>query len=342
VQGLSLQQLVEDLRAIAPAAWPGKDLTQDVVSDFLRRNPKYEVERWQHLLQDPFAEFLRELKAGDYYMPDHIFYQLPPEARTRTYRWGWVEPLHQSFFMSKLWEEYAVSCTMRSVDLYNVWQYICEPGAPHAAAMPCCSCGYVFPHIRFIIDPKRRLSMSDIIDPKSRLDNCVQESAHAFVCEYCVADNELCRDACIESLRTKWRQSVTENQYWRQRFTKRSELGDLVLRSKDLSHKALERSLVALYARREVARQADCPKRNRFGEGSRQELSWHIHDEIFYKYGFEVPLPHFLQNANRAAFLGVPESDLAPHHRMSVQARGHLEQKRARLAAYRSRSATSR
>ena len=37
---------------------------------------------------------------------------------------------------------------------------------------------------------------------------------------------------------------------------------------------------------------------------------WLLHDELFYKYAFDVPVPHFNSNANRAAFRRIPESDL--------------------------------
>ena len=86
-----------------------------------------------------------------------------------------------------------------------------------------------------------------------------------------------------------------------------------------------------MYARREVARQADCPKRNRYGWEI--DRSWQIHDEIFYKYGFEVPLPQFLQNAARATWLGIQESDLLAVHRISDLEWQALMQKRRRHAA---------
>ena len=215
VRGFTVPQVVEHLRVVNARTWQCKDVSQDIVSDFLRRNPKYEIKHWQHLLQDPFVEYLQELKAGYYWVPDDILDQLPPEAWSRRYNYDNCAPVHQSFFMAKLWEEFAVSCKMRSVDLHNVWQYICKPDAPHGAVLPCCNCGYVFPHTQFIIDPRRRLNMGEVDGRYAH--NCVQESAHAFVCEYCVADDGLCRDACIESLRTKWRRSFIEEQYWRQR-----------------------------------------------------------------------------------------------------------------------------
>ena len=37
---------------------------------------------------------------------------------------------------------------------------------------------------------------------------------------------------------------------------------------------------------------------------------WLLHDELFYKYKYEVPVPRFNSNANRAAFRRIPESDL--------------------------------
>ena len=37
---------------------------------------------------------------------------------------------------------------------------------------------------------------------------------------------------------------------------------------------------------------------------------WLLHDEMFYKYAFDVPVPHFNSNANRPAFRRIPESDL--------------------------------
>ena len=115
-----------------------------------------------------------------------------------------------------------------------------------------------------------------------------QETAHAFVCEYCAADDHLCSMACIERLRTTWRPCLAEGLYWDKRFAKRNDAGAPV-RNKHFSHAALERSLTALYARREVARKADCHGWNRYC--LEIATSWQIRDEISYRYGFEVPRP---------------------------------------------------
>ncbi len=162
------------------------------------------------------------------------------------------------------------------------------------------------------------------------------ESAHVFVCEHCVADDGLCRRARIESLRTKLCQSSIEKEYWDKRYPKRNAFfPELFQRSKHFSEAALERSLTALYARREVARKADCAKRNRYGWEI--ATSWQIHDEIFYKYGFEVPLPQFLQNANRASWLRKPESELRETERISDVEWALLMGDRGRRAEYRKR-----
>ena len=103
--------------------------------------------------------------------------------------------------------------------------------------------------------------------------------------------------------------------YWDSRYPLgRSDEGAHPVRSKHFSGAALERSLIALFARREVARQADCPKRSRYGNP--WDKSWQIHDEPFYKYGFDVPLPQFLQEACRARWLRIPESELPLCHRI--------------------------
>ncbi len=153
-----------------------------------------------------------------------------------------------------------------------------------------------------------------------------RESAYVWVCEYCVADSELCKEACIMSYRIKWRQHPEDHFYWERRYTKRNFFGQQV-RSKHFSQAAFERSHAALYARREVAQEFACPKRdfNRYGDPG---PSWQLHDEFFYKYGYDVPMPYFMQNANRAAWLRIPESALSERDRIS-----EFEMSRCRAAA---------
>ena len=143
---------------------------------------------------------------------------------------------------------------------------------------------------------------------------CSQESALAFVCEYCVADDGLCSRACIESLRTKWRVTIHEHLYWESRYPLGGGRGH-TLRSKHFSMAALDRSLAALYGRREVAREADCPKRCRYGDF--WQKSWQIHDDLFYKHGYDVQRPEFLTDAGRSRWLRISGSELLESDRVS-------------------------
>ena len=71
---------------------------------------------------------------------------------------------------------------------------------------------------------------------------------------------------------------------------------------------AFKASLSALYARRAVAAEFAC--RGMVNPHADSMEQWLLHDEMFYKYAFDVPVPHFNSNANRAAFRRIPESDL--------------------------------
>ena len=71
---------------------------------------------------------------------------------------------------------------------------------------------------------------------------------------------------------------------------------------------AFQRSIAALYERRRVAQQYGC-----FAEVGLYYLpgeKWKQHDELFYKFGFDVPLPRFVQNEDRAAWLRMPVAEL--------------------------------
>ena len=70
----------------------------------------------------------------------------------------------------------------------------------------------------------------------------------------------------------------------------------------------LERSLAALYGRRELARQADCPSRICTYPGQK---SWQIHDELFYKQGYDLPCPECLTVAGRAKWSRILGSELS-------------------------------
>ena len=75
---------------------------------------------------------------------------------------------------------------------------------------------------------------------------------------------------------------------------------------------AFQRSIAALYERRRVAQQYGC-----FAEVGLYYLpgeKWKQHDELFYKFGFDVPLPRFLPNEDRAAWLRMPAAELPEHH----------------------------
>ena len=76
---------------------------------------------------------------------------------------------------------------------------------------------------------------------------------------------------------------------------------------------AFQRSIAALYERRRVAQQYGC-----FAEVGLYYLpgeKWKQHDELFYKFGFDVPLPRFLPNEDRTAWLRMPAAELPEHHR---------------------------
>ena len=88
---------------------------------------------------------------------------------------------------------------------------------------------------------------------------------------------------------------------------------------------AFQRSIAALYERRRVAQQYGC-----FAEvGLYYEPGekWKQHDELLYKFGFDVPLPRFLQNENRAAWLRVHWGQISParaHADMAVSMQERL------------------
>ena len=81
---------------------------------------------------------------------------------------------------------------------------------------------------------------------------------------------------------------------------------------------AFLRSIAALYERRQVAQQYGCVASvNMYYDVAIHKEQWKMHDELLYKHGFDVPLPKFLQNENRAAFLRIAVSDLPECHRLS-------------------------
>jgi hypothetical protein len=47
---------------------------------------------------------------------------------------------------------------------------------------------------------------------------------------------------------------------------------------------------------------------------------WKIHDELFYGYGYDVPSPHFMQNAKRAVWCRIPQSELSQLDRIRESA----------------------
>ena len=89
--------------------------------------------------------------------------------------------------------------------------------------------------------------------------------------------------------------------------------GENIMKRTFYNRPAFQRSIAALYERRRVAQQYGC-----FAEvGLYYEPGekWKQHDELLYKFGFNVPLPRFLQNKNLAAWLRVPVSELPEFHR---------------------------
>ena len=133
-------------------------------------------------------------------------------------------------------------------------------------------------------------------------------------------DGGLCKEACIYSYRTKWRQHPEDHLSWRRRYRKKSLMFDIddsriVLNSKDYSEEKFQKSLAALYARREIARGFAC--RGELNKYADLGDKWLLHDEIFHRQGYDVPLPYFMQNANRASHLRITESELPARDRIS-------------------------
>ena len=76
-------------------------------------------------------------------------------------------------------------------------------------------------------------------------------------------------------------------------------------------------------------------KVNRFADLGPAEC---LHDELFYKNGYDVPLPHFLQEVNRAAHLGtavsaLPLRDLVDEHLLQGERLYAVARRAARKAA---------
>ena len=309
VWGLSVQQVVHRFQSQLDCEYKG--VSCSVVWDFFQRNPLRVFESWQLLLQGRVATYLVELKARYPYIGPRCIY--------------WNGMHHQPFLRKKLWEEFAVRCDFQASDLYKVWDYVCRPDEPYAAVMPCSKCGYLFPEPKVVVE--RGYSRN-------------RDGAFVWTCEYCVADGGLCKEACILSYRTKWRQTPEDNASWRRRYSKRShmidiESSDIVLHNKHFSEAAFQKSLAALYARREVAREFGC--RGTLNQYADFGDKWLLHDEIFHRHGYDVPVPYFMQNANRAAWLRIPESALSERDRIS-----EFEMGRDKAAAAKRKQVTER
>ena len=132
---------------------------------------------------------------------------------------------------------------------------------------------------------------------------------------YCLDDGGLCREACVLSYRAKWRQIPDDHASRAARYPARSlwKPAQEIMECTFYNRAAFQRSIAALYERRRVAQQYGC-----FAEVGLYYLpgeKWMQHDELFYKFGFDVPLPRFLQNEDRAAWLRMPVAELPEHHR---------------------------
>ena len=64
---------------------------------------------------------------------------------------------------------------------------------------------------------------------------------------------------------------------------------------------AFKGSLAALYARRAVAAEFAC--RGMLNPHADSNEQWLLHDELFYKYKYDVPVPHFNSHAHRGRFV---------------------------------------
>lgn len=288
-----------------------KKVTYTVLHQFYRDHLRYEISHWQHLLQEPFAGYLKRLKADANAAEPQYF----PEGVGRL---NTDDGNHQRFFKEALWQKFAVSCAFRTAELHNVWQYVCELSDPSDVVLPCSECGYVFPCSKVVVQPYKGICMGEL-DVHNLLEHSQamkRVSAHSFVCDLCVADAKLCRLACLTSLKTKWRRSRVDHEYWMARGVKQS------------GHLALDRSVAALYERREAARQSDCARRvNWFADPGVPE--WQIHDELLWRYGYDVPLPRFYQNVEREKWLRLLGSDLTDTDRITPASWARVVQERS-------------
>jgi hypothetical protein len=296
VDGLTRQNVLERVRAQEGIIELGKGVSYTLIAHFFERVPLRTPKYWQHLLEDSILPHLCELKCRYDGHSDHSAGVWHAEKK------------HQPFLKSALWKEYAVRCEFPVDDLFNVWGHVCAnfgdpskavvPVVPYMAVMCCAICGYYFPAPNVVMRKGRPY---------------VREAAYVWDCEGCGTDGGMSEEAANLSYRTKWRQMPSDHHYWMTRYTKRSlwEI-DVPCRSKHHRVARCDRSLAALFARRGFAQGYDIRPR---GLNRYEDLgppAWTIHDELFYFNGFDVPLPHFLQTANRAAWLRVPESELAP------------------------------
>ena len=105
----------------------------------------------------------------------------------------------------------------------------------------------------------------------------------------------------------KWRQAPDQQLAWGRRYATTDR--QVMVASGYLESMNLGRSVAALYGRREVARMLGCRAGdvNPYGDPGD---SWQLHDELFFRRGYDVPLPYFMENRNRAAWLGVAEEEL--------------------------------
>ena len=102
---------------------------------------------------------------------------------------------------------------------------------------------------------------------------------------YCLDDGGLCREACVLSYRTKWRQIPDDHASWAARYPARSlwKPAQEIMECTFYNRAAFQRSIAALYERRRVAQQYGC-----FAEvGLYYEPGekWKQHDELLYRFG---------------------------------------------------------
>ena len=316
VHGASIAAICEGLLAFRDDR---KNVSRITVRDWFRDNPLRIVKCWQMMLQESIIQHLVELKRefhgeteGPQWAADWRCITTKSEGNVVA---QYSDEDHQSFFKQKLWAEFAVRCDFKTADLCKVWPHICTDG-PHMAAFCCAICGYSFPQSQVIIRQGRKK---------------LSEDAYVWDCEGCVRDGGIAEEAAVRGYRTRWSPALSVEGHCK--WGARCEQYDGAHASGVwLGSESFKKSLAALYERRTVAQGLNLKVLglNRYDAATdlakskfkrppdwehKNRLSCEIHDELFYSHGYDVPMPRFLHNAGRAAYLRLSESQLLPWHR---------------------------